>query len=157
MGHLRECPGCSSITQLLILTNGRTSVVFEPGNPPATTAPVRVRRGPVDVAVPEVLRRNAKPPIPTWLTAIATSTISSACDCLSIPTPTSTIASVSTSTVTVVTTTTVTVRILFLCMLSRKCFAKIGRLRLTYLREPLQWSPRLTIVSQHCPQSHINY
>ncbi|KAF6218114.1 hypothetical protein HO133_006072 [Letharia lupina] len=103
----------STSTTTTTVTSGTasTSVIFEPGNPPATTAPARVRRGPVEVnadAVPEIIQRNAKPPIPTWLTSVASSAISSACDCLSIPTPTSTVTKVSSSTVVTVTTATIT-------------------------------------------------
>lgn len=90
--------------------SNRTSVIFEPGNPPTTTAPARARRGQVEGsvdAVPEVIQRNAKPPIPTWLTSVASSAISSACDCLSIQTPILSTTQLSTSTVAVVTTVTI--------------------------------------------------
>lgn len=100
----------STSTSTTTVTSGTalTSVIFEPGNPPAITTPARARRGPVEVAVPEIIQRNAKPPIPTWLTSIASSAISSACDCLNIPTPTSTVTKLSVSTVATVATTTFT-------------------------------------------------
>lgn len=109
----------------------RTSVVFEPGNPPATTAPARARRGPVEVnadAVPQLLQRNVKPPTPTWLTSVASSAISSACECLSIPTPTSTVTKISTSTVATVATATVTVGHLIYKALSRNLHPDIWKL-----------------------------
>ena len=131
---LRELLRRSFKAQLFILIEARTSVIFEPGNPPAATAQARARRGPIDVdEILEIDQRNVKPSIPMWLTSVASSAISSACDCLSIPTPTSTVTKVSTSTIVNVATTTVTVSRLFTQCLE---FQYLEGLKLTNARRP---------------------
>ena len=99
--------------------------VFQPGNPPATQA--QVRRGLKNVqdqgkrdTEPELAERGTAPTVPAYVTAYATSIISSACGCLNIPTPTTTVKTSSTTTSTNTIAVTATV-----CSLNRSTFPQI--------------------------------
>ncbi|KAG7008652.1 hypothetical protein G7Y79_00004g012360 [Physcia stellaris] len=103
----------ATTTKTSTITTGTTStsIVFKPGNPPA-----KIRREAEsdveqrDATLAAVQRRESSPTIPAYVSAYATTAISSACSCLNIPTPTTTVTTTKTATTTKTVSTSKTVQ-----------------------------------------------
>ena len=73
---------------------GSTTVLFLPGDPPVED---KVKHNSVNALHDgHKVKRAENPTLPSYLSAFATSAISSGCSCLSLPTPTTTVTDIST-------------------------------------------------------------
>ena len=102
-------------TATITAATASTSIIFAPGNPPAAKPKERREIAAIEERAaapdpkPAAEAKAHTPTIPPYITAYATSAISSACQCLNLPTPTTTVTTSSVTTVTSTGTITATI------------------------------------------------